>query len=200
MEIEQLRQEINDLLDNVVEHSNSYTGKEHLSSLDVSFILKKVNKAQEALAVLKFLLDVKHQERGGSKAKAIESILEEKMLDVESIVKTEVLGQNMVAQEIEETIAVKEAEFVDLESGSPKKDNLEEPSIAKLSDGLTLNDRYLYANELFDKDMNAFNDLVKSIDECASLDEAISLYSSSDWELDNEYVISFTDLVERRFS
>ncbi len=62
MEIVQLRQEINDLLENVVEHSNSYTTKEHLSSLEVSFVLKKVSKAQEALTILKYLLEVEQQD------------------------------------------------------------------------------------------------------------------------------------------
>ena len=44
MEIEQLRQEINDLLENVVKHSNSYTGKKELLALDASLVLNKVNK------------------------------------------------------------------------------------------------------------------------------------------------------------
>ena len=47
--------------------------------------------------------------------------------------------------------------------------------------------------------MNAFNELVKSIDNCLSFEDAQKLYLHLDWEIDNEHVLSFTDLVERRF-
>ena len=47
--------------------------------------------------------------------------------------------------------------------------------------------------------MNAFNELVKDIDGCSSFDEAQKLYMLLDWEIENEYVLSFTSLVERRF-
>lgn len=172
MEIEQLRQEINDLLENVVKHSNSYTSKDHLSSLDVSFVIKKVSKLQEGLTGLKYLLEGKHNERGESKF--IEPSLEADEVTVE------------------EGIII-EAENTNIES-------VEHSLVTKVSEGLTLNDRYLFANELCNKDMNAFNELVKAIDNCSSLDAATKLYSSMDWETDNEHVVVFTNLVERRFS
>lgn len=204
MEIEQLRQEINDLLENVVEHSNSYTSKEHLSSLDVGFILKKVNKVQESLTVLKYLSDVKHDERGYDRSvmpsvSLEEVVTEELITEVEAvpeespsiIVKEELSAENI---EVSVTPEVQEEEII------AEAENVKQPTVAKLSDGLTLNDRYLFANELCSKDMNAFNELVKSIDSCSSLDEATKLYSTMDWEIDNEHVVTFTDLVERRFS
>jgi len=202
MEIEQLRQEINELLENVVKHSNNYTGKEHLSTLDASFILKKVNKVQESLTILKYLLEAKHQERGEGKTEPpVKTINIE---EVEELTDTSDMKEFLVEKEPEEEkgepIIVAEIEATEEEKEHTKVENIEHPPIAKLSDGLTLNDRYLYANELFNKDMNAFNDLIKAIDNCANLDEAVALYVSMDWELENEHVISFTNLVERRFS
>jgi hypothetical protein len=79
-------------------------------------------------------------------------------------------------------------------------DEVAEPQIARLVDAFSLNDRYLYANELFNKDMSAFNSLVKAIDNCTSFDAAQKLYVSFDWEIDNAHVLSFTNLVDRRFS
>ena len=172
MEIEQLRQDINDLLENVVTHSNSYTSKEHLSALDVSSVIKKVSKLQEDLAVLKYLLEVKDEERG--EGKFVES-----------------------SSEVDE-VTVEEEIIIEVES--TKTESAEQPLVTRVSEGLTLNDRYLFANELCNKDMNAFNELVKSIDNCSSLDEATKLYSTMDWEIDNEHVVTFTSLVERRFS
>jgi hypothetical protein len=207
MEIEQLRQEINDLLENVVQHSNSYTAKEHLSSLDVSFVQKKVNKVQERLTVLKYLLEAKHDERGERRfvtnsAQVEQVTVEEVEPEVVVVEAPPVVfePEELPKENIQEPVITEVKEETLVEEVAPVQEIVEEISRTKFSEGLTLNDRYLYANELFNKDMNAFNELVKSIDACTTLDQAIALYSSSDWELDNEHVISFTNLVERSFS
>jgi hypothetical protein len=200
MEIQEIRQELNQLLENIVDHSGRYNAQRPIPSLEVSFVLSKINKMQEKLTILKFLLEQqemlsKHEEK---------SIKEVVVQPEEEIAETPVFEtpkEVEITPVIEEFVVEEPAlEEVIIEAESPKSENLEQPSIPKLSDSLTLNDRYLYANELFNKDMNAFNELVKSIDTCVSMDEAIALYSSMDWELDNEHVISFTNLVERRFS
>lgn len=197
MEIEQLRQDINELLEGVATHANLFKTKENISIEDVNSVSVKIYTVQEHLSVLKFLLETASQKE--DLGKVVEPIVEEKLLVVEEVVKTEAVLVDVVEQKepiaiIEEPI-VKEATC----EAQPKPKSIDSLPIAKLSESLTLNDRYLYANELFSKDMNAFNELVKSIDKCNSLDEAIVLFSSSDWELDNEHVIAFTSLVERRF-
>jgi len=56
---------------------------------------------------------------------------------------------------------------------------------------------------LFKKDMALFNDTVKAIDSCNSLIEAQEILTKSNaalnWDAENERVISFYELVERRF-
>jgi len=203
MEIEQLRQEINDLLGNVVEHSNSYTAKEHLSSLDASFILKKVNKVQESLTVLKYLLEVKHDKR--SESKIVETFSEvEEVISEEAVLEMPVVSEERNSDNSEEELPVMDSEESIVPEIKEKiiveTEKVVKPTVTKLTDRLTLNDRYLFANELCAKDMNAFNELVKSIDNCGSLDEATKLYSTMAWEIGNEHVETFTDLVERRFS
>jgi hypothetical protein len=147
------------------------------------------------------LLEVKHNQRGESKfvESAPENVISETPIALE-----EVLSEN-VEEELsdvgfEEPIVPEIQEEVVVEAESSKEENLKQTSVTKLSEGLTLNDRYLFANELCNKDMNAFNELVKLIDNCSSLDEATKLYSTMDWEIDNEHVVTFTNLVERRFS
>jgi len=194
MEIEQLRQELNQLLENIVDHSDQYSAERPIPSLEVSFVLKKINKLKENLIVFKYLLEQQEnlsKQFSNSYNGAVEGSEEPN-------------AENLEVEEEkpinEESIKVEPTTEPVFEEESPEKENLEQLSISKLSDGLTLNDRYLFANELFDKDMNAFNELVKAIDECSSLDGAIALYSTKDWEIDNEHVVSFTNLVERRFS
>ena len=47
MEIDEIRQELNDLLENVVDHSGRYTAERPIPSLEISFVLSKINKMQE---------------------------------------------------------------------------------------------------------------------------------------------------------
>ena len=185
MEIERIRKELNELLENIVEHSNRYSDERPIPSLEISFTLTKVNKLQERMSVLRHLLEQKENETKQSKntEKEITAVVEE-------------------APEIEVDVVIKESEPTQEapEEKAPTSENLEAPSITKLVDALSLNDRYLYANELFNKDMNAFNELVKSIDNCNSLGEALAFFSFNDLDEENEHVLSFQNLVERRFA
>lgn len=196
MEIEDIRKELNDLLENVVDHSSRYSAERPIPSLEISFVLSKVNKMQENLTILKYLLEQKErlskQTTKTNKKEFVEAVKED-------IIEQQPSGQT---ERIERSISVaEEVAVTDLpqEPIAKKPSSIEQPAIPKLIDALTLNDRYLYANELFDKDMNAFNELVKSIDNSPSLDEAKELFSSLGWDDEDEHVQTFTILVERRF-
>jgi len=212
MEIEQLRQELNDLLENVVEHSNNYSGNRQIPSLEISYVLTKINKMQETLIILKHL--VKEEEIQIKKEKQL------KRQQKEDTAKIEVEGNNSLAENIiEEEIKVDEPIEIVVEeektlaeeslpqqtTEEPTKPitNIEQLPIAKLVDAFSLNDRYLYANELFNKDMGAFNETVKNIDVCTNFDEAQAILmdvgTTNNWDVENEHVLSFTNLVERRF-
>jgi hypothetical protein len=195
MEIEQLRQEINDLLENVVEHSSRYTGERHIPSLEVSFVLTKINKLQESLAVLKYLLEEQENQvkEDYKKEKQNAKMHEEPKREERFEPQEEPLVQEEPLPKVEKTV---ESEN---ENTAITNENIGQFPIAKLVDALTLNDRYLFANELFNKDMNEFNELVKSIDNCSSFNEAKSLYIKMEWDAEDEHVISFINLIERRF-
>ena len=207
MEIAELRQELNDLLENVVEHSQRYSGNRPIPSLEISFVFTKINKMQETLIILKYLL--KEEEKQKKKASIASreekpaNLVEEKIEEV--ITQTEKVIEEIVEPIIEEKIEKKE-EDSEIENEATEKNNgitVDQLPIAKLADSFSLNDRYLFANELFDKDMSAFNETVKSIDVSADFEEAkaILLKQGTDrgWDLENENVLAFTNLVERRF-
>lgn len=193
MEIVNIRKELTHLLDNITEQSEKYANNTTITSAEVGAVLLKINKAQEKTAVLKYLLE---QEELNAKlntatANANNPINNETIQEPAPIVtEIKVELKPEILQPILEEVA---------EQKIVEEHNLEQQSILKLADFLTLNDRYLYANELFNKDMSAFNALVKSIDECKSFDEAQKLYILFDWEIENEHVLTFTNLVERRF-
>jgi len=203
MEIDKLRQELNDLLENIVDHSENYSKNRPIPSLEVSYVLSKVNKMQETLIVLKFLL--KEEELNSKRRRAEQRAkpspeISAPVVDEPAQIKQEVqatISNEAPAQEVQPVEIQQETE------GRSAKPNMEKMPIAKLVDAFTLNDRYLYANELFDKDMNAFNEFVKGLDACSSQDEANAMLSKyamdHNWEQDSVHVESFGELVERRF-
>lgn len=221
MEIERLRKELNELLENVVEHSQRYSESRPIPSLEISFVLSKINKMQERLTILKYLLEqqeLAHMENSKKQVrfKKMEDDddndwndeIEEEQTTVElqkKIVAEVAPGKKEhIEEEIEATIENEGNEKIintEPEKQTTPISNIEYLPIAKLFDSLTLNDRYLYANELFDKDMTAFNELVKSIDNCSTYKEAEKIINQYEekWDNDNEHVLSFLNLVERRF-
>jgi formiminotetrahydrofolate cyclodeaminase len=196
MEIARIRKELTELLDNIIEHSNKYTDDRTIPSLEVGAILTKINRLQEKMAVLKHVLQVqekeikyKRQQEKMLDKQAVTALLEAESIEV-STPKIPVVDEDPIELVPETVVAIEENKTVEKEV---------QPEVTKLMDSLTLNDRYLYANELFNKDMSAFNELVKTIDTCTSFDEVQKLFVALDWEIDNEHVVSFISIVERRF-
>ncbi len=203
MEIGRIRKELTELLDNITEHSNKYSDERTIPSLEVGAILTKINRAQEGMAVLRHLLEEQEKEAKQKRQKEVQARAEALIQSPETNTPDLIVAESPVvssssekAEEVVEPV-FQHAPTIEKQDLEPK--NVEQLVNSKLTDLLTLNDRYLYANELFNKDMSAFNDLVKAIDDCGSFDEAQKLYVSLDWEIDNEHVLSFTNLVERRF-
>jgi hypothetical protein len=204
MEIGHIRKELTELLENIVEHSNKYSEDRTIPSLEVGVVLTKINRLQDGMSVLRHLLEKQEKEAKHQRQK-------ERIVRAESLVESietnnlgnevfeDILAVELPIEIVQEIIPIKEESLIIEEGEKIEAKHGELKAIPKLMDSLTLNDRYLYANELFNKDMNAFNELVKSIDDCSSFDEAQKLYMLLDWEIENEHVLSFTSLVDRRF-
>jgi hypothetical protein len=188
MEIDEIRKELNHLLENILDHSSRYSDERPIPSLEISFVMAKINKMQENLAVLRHLLE--EQELAAKNEKPTDQVVEERMEEPAPVEE----------EKIEESIPTEDENEAPQEESASQNSVEESSSSAKLTDLLTLNDRYLFANELFNKDMNEFNNLVKKIDLSSSLSEAQSLCATFEWDDENEHVVSFYSIVERRFS
>ena len=178
MEIEQLRQELNHLLESINERSNRLTGERNISPLEIDVILSKVNQLQEKLVILRYMLN-NDDKSVFTREEAIES----------PFVNEEKLEKSVIHKE---------------ESSHSVADQLNKTTITKLADAFNLNDRYLYANELFNKDMNAFNNLIMNIDQVSSLSDAQTLVNQAkqtySWDEEDDRVQEILNLVERKFT
>lgn len=200
MSIQKIRKELNELLESVVAHSESFPEDRPIPSLEISVVLAKITKMQENLAVLKFLLS--NQEKELSTAKKTPKILNETPINITNI--------NEVANTPETVPSYSNTNFDVKEQVKIKTQpeeiaqKLKKHTLKNLKEAFSLNDRYLYANELFNKNMEAFNLAIKTLDACINLTEANeeikTLKTTFNWEEDNLYYIELMELVERRFS
>lgn len=185
MEIEQLRKELDHLLENVVNHSYHLSVEKQISSLEISVVLSKINKMQEHLSVLKYLLE--EQEIQQKINKEDDSVLTQN--EEPTNLKT---AETLIKQEVNNTLPPSVSE------------KLQQTLTNKLIDAFTLNDRYLYANELFNKDMNAFSNLIKILDNCEDRQAAHQILLSTkikfSWEEENEHYVSLTEIISKKFS
>ena len=215
MEIQQLRKEFNQLLDKINQHSERFTDADHFPSLEASVMLSKINKLQELTAVLKFAIELNEEEAGkkrrdfqqAQRELKTEEIVEEivdapeekqiELIDEVIEIEEEVLA---VVEEIKNDVEVEEKQQ---ELKSSVSDKFSQTPIASLKDAFSLNDRYLFANELFNKDMNLFNEAIKVLDACENeviaMGKLNELGATYDWDLENEHLLSLQNKVQRRF-
>lgn len=83
-------------------------------------------------------------------------------------------------------------------------EQLRRQPIADLLTAIGLNERYLYANELFGGDIEEFKNVVRTLNEFENGEQAKQYFSeqlciSYGWKTDNELVIALYKLLERRY-
>lgn len=84
-------------------------------------------------------------------------------------------------------------------------DQLQKQPIADLTTAIGLNERYLYANELFGGSMELFRDALRALNSKGSLQDALDylendLVVTHQWSNEHDLVHSLRRLVERRFN
>jgi len=222
MEIEQLRKEFNQLLANINEHSERFTHHEHLPALEVSVMMSKIGKLLEVATILKHTVKELEENKKNSKTGVIEKSPEFSVISApQTVVSTPepaaILEPEIIeSPKIEEIAPIVEQPKVAEVKREETKPETKKPTdkssigekfshlpLASLKDAFSLNDRYLFANELFKKDMALFNETIKTIDSCGSLINAQehlnSIKTNLNWDNESDYVVTFYQLVERRF-
>ena len=113
----------------------------------------------------------------------------------------EAIGEFESKQEISSKPDINEA-FASADSSL--SGHLQKHPIADLMSAIGLNERYLYANDLFEGDMQEFKNAIKMLNEFQSGNEAKAFFDSGlrstyNWEDDNTLAQALFNLVERRY-
>ena len=83
-------------------------------------------------------------------------------------------------------------------------DQLKNDKIASLKSDLSINQKYMFINELFDGNTDNFNASVEKLETCTSYKEAFNMIEndfakSNHWKKESDVVDSFLNVVKRRF-
>lgn len=105
--------------------------------------------------------------------------------------------QSSTEQSIHEKIGVKK-------SSDSLLEKLKKQPIANLKSAIAINQRFLFSNELFKGNMEAFNQAINELNHLENLDEALKfinlqLAEKYMWNYENPTVVQFVELVERRY-
>lgn len=233
-ERERKRKEILSLLANIQDHFKRLGDYDNIPSLELNVILSKISKLQERTSVLKYLMHKKEEDSfEENKAETNEQVKVEETREEEVAVEIEdeddIKNKKEVASEdeIKEKTTVQENNYVDpAETSSGKgigkledyldlnakfsgedhslSDQLKKQPISNLLTAIGLNERYLFANQLFNGDMAKFIDEIKKLNSFETEEEALGYFdkqlsNKESWKSSEDLVEAFRLLVERRF-
>ena len=128
-----------------------------------------------------------------------ETLLEEQSdVEKEKEQMTEEPGRSSPNQKSEETSTI------DLSVEPSLADKLRERPITDLTTAIGLNERFVFSNDLFDGNMEAFNQAVNELNHMENIDHAERFLNEQiivryDWDVESETVQNFIMLVKRRF-
>jgi len=215
MEMEQLRKEFNQLLANINEHSERFTDHEHLPALEVSVMMSKIGKLLEVATILKHTVKELEENKKNVKKEATIISVQESVVSISEpeadlepeIIETPKIEEVAPKEEHPKIVEAKQEEIKPEPTKPVEKSSVGEKfshlPLSSLKEAFSLNDRYLFANELFKKDMALFNETIKTIDSCGSLINAQehlnAIKTTLNWDNESDYVVTFYQLVERRF-
>jgi hypothetical protein len=77
--------------------------------------------------------------------------------------------------------------------------NEEADQVANIRESLNINQKFRLINELYNGDAEAFNSTIDQIDKCDSYQQALTKIDQN-WDMENEAVKEFMNLLGRRFS
>ena len=136
-----------------------------------------------------------------------EKSLEEPQVDVPQVDEAEHEAIMRTIEEMSRSIGIQEGESAgERFQGRPTLgDKVSRQKLHDIKRGLGINERFLYANELFAGDMGAFSQAVEELNHVDSETDANRLLNENlasryRWDEESETVVAFKSLVSRRFA
>ncbi len=216
MDKSSIRKEIAALINSIKEHSDNIGDNKHIPQLELELILHKIEKLYQKAIVFNHLNSVGEEThitenpikstsvveipKVEVKVEIVKPVITDKPIDLfgtEIPVVTEKLKQEKKV-ELSAEKAVKKEEKLSVSN------KIQKPSIQDLTKAIGLNDKFLFANELFEGSMQEYNIAIQQLNGAGSLESAMDYFSTLqqlyEWDMEKETVKQLIDLVDRRYS
>lgn len=207
MDKQSIRKEIAALINSIKEHSDNIGNKDHIPQLELELILHKIEKLYQKSIVFNHLNSA--GETVGTNTKKENTVVEhETRSEQKEVVKEELkpvdLFGTVVATATEKPKSEKKIEKTsEIKEAAPLA-KIHKPTIDDLKAAIGINDKFLFANELFGGVMAEYEIAIQQLNTAGSLESAmdyfISLQPLYNWDMENEIVKRMLDLVDRRYS
>lgn len=212
MDKKQIRKEIAVLINSIKEHSDNIGDKQHISQLELELILNKIEKLYQKSIVFNHINSWEYtakksaENRPGNNAASAAIRPENAEVNKETS-----SGQNLgspadlfgsaVTPPVEKPKAVKKT---DIKESQPAVNKIQKPPLSEIRSAIGLNDKFQFANELFDANIQEFEIAIQQLNSAGSLESAmeyfLSLRQLYNWKEENETSKRLLELVERRYS
>ena len=131
-------------------------------------------------------------------SETLETVQEPKSVEVTPEV-LDLFGDEISASEKQKTEKEKEIK----EEAKPKEKTTQ-PPISDIKSSIGINDKFQFANELFQENMGEYTTAINQFNSAENLESALVYFESLQklyrWDSENETVIRLLDIVHRRFS
>lgn len=215
MEKHKIRKEISELINSIKQHSDDIDDSKHIPQLELELILSKIKSLYEKSIVFNYLNSIPEIKTTPT------TTIEEKIM-VEISKKEEKLTtqpENKTEMDTPAELATEaktEVERVQIKDNT-QEENKKVPPAEIIPDSISLqktysdiktfiglNDKFQFANELFDGNMHEYDVAIQQLNSSENIDAAKiyfnSLQNLYNWDLENETVKRLLSIVEKRYS
>ncbi len=208
MDKSNIRKEIAALINSIKEHSDNIGDNKHIPQLELELILHKIEKLYQKSIVFNHLnsmngesenqaVDYKQVEipKVEVKQETVKPVISEKTIDL--------FGTEIPPA----TEKPKQEKKVEKPTDKTEKvvvtNKIQKPAIQDISKAIGLNDKFQFANELFEGSMQEYSIAIQQLNGAESLESAMDYFSNLqqlyEWDMEKESVKRLLDLVDRRY-
>ena len=203
MDLKEMRKDITNLIDDIKYTSDSLTDLDRLPVIQLNVILAKINLLTKKTTILLHYVEKQGEEQKKIRFSSEKESPVEDVTPIPEVEKDTPVEDNTAVPEVEMETVKSETNGENSNSGNVE-DRLKQITIKDLTTAIGINEKYLFASELFEGKIESFTEAVMSLNAFESFDQAKNfmnnLANQYKWDPENESVISFTDLVARRFN
>lgn len=203
MDLKEMRKDITNLIDDIKYTSDSLTDLDRLPVIQLNVILAKINLLTKKTTILLHYVEKHGEEQKKIRFSSEKESPVEDVTPIPEVEKDTPVEDNTAVPEVEMETVKSETNGENSNSGNVE-DRLKQITIKDLTTAIGINEKYLFASELFEGKIESFTEAVMSLNAFESFDQAKNfmnnLANQYKWDPENESVISFTDLVARRFN